>query len=185
MGLTYFKRYRMELQLGEGDISAPAPRGYRFLSWDAGLVDAHSEAKYLSFRGEIDANVFPCLGSPDGCRRLMSEISRRKGFLETATWLAIYAPGPGEPAEACGTVQGIRDSAGFGAVQNLGTTPGHRGFGLGTLLMYRALNGFRRAGLKKVCLEVTAQNEGAVHLYERMGFVPTRTVYKAVEVVYS
>ena len=67
MDLMYFKRYRMEISLA-GHSLAPLglPEGYRFEAWKPALLDAFAEAKYLSFRGEIDANVFPCLG--DGCR---------------------------------------------------------------------------------------------------------------------
>jgi ribosomal protein S18 acetylase RimI-like enzyme len=36
-----------------------------------------------------------------------------------------------------------------------------------------------------VYLEVTAQNQGAIRLYRRVGFAVIRTVYKAVEVEYS
>ena len=34
-------------------------------------------------------------------------------------------------------------------------------------------------------LEVTAQNQGAIRLYQNIGFSKARTVYKAVEVAYS
>jgi hypothetical protein len=44
------------------------------------------------------------------------------------------------------------------------------------------LRGFRQAGLRRAYLEVTAQNEGAIRLYRRLGFVKVRTVYKAVEI---
>jgi hypothetical protein len=47
------------------------------------------------------------------------------------------------------------------------------------------LGGFRQAGISRVYLEVTAQNEGAIRLYRRLGFVTVKTVYKAVEPVYS
>ena len=50
----------------------PLPAGYWFIPWDESLLEAHAEAKYLSFRLEIDANVFPCLGELHGCQRLMS-----------------------------------------------------------------------------------------------------------------
>ena len=49
----------------------------------------------------------------------------------------------------------------------------------------KALEGFRAAGLRRAYLEVTAQNDGAIRLYQRIGFVKARTVYKAVEVAYS
>ncbi|MBL8827867.1 MAG: GNAT family N-acetyltransferase, partial [Planctomycetaceae bacterium] len=78
-------------------------------------------------------------------------------------------------------VQGIRDRTGFGAIQNLGVTPEFRGHGLGSSLLLKALEGFHRAGLQRAFLEVTAQNEGAIRLYRRLGFHKARTVYKAVE----
>ena len=186
MDLTYFKRYRMEISLlGRDWTPAVLSQGYRLSSWNPALLEAFAEAKYRSFRNEIDANVFPCLGELDGCRRLMREILRKPGFLPEATWvLAGVDRGPARP-EYCGTVQGIRDNAGLGAIQNLGVAPEHRNRGLGTILMYCALRGFVRAGISRVYLEVTAQNEGAVRLYRRLGFVTVKTVYKAVEPVYS
>ncbi|MGA2033994.1 MAG: N-acetyltransferase [Thermoguttaceae bacterium] len=186
MELTYFKRYRMEVDLTGRNIAAPpVSEQYRFLPWQTSLLDNFAAAKYQSFRGEIDSIVFPCLGELDGCRRLMKEIVRKPGFLPEATWLLSFATGHPEPPEYCGTVQGIRDHDGDGAIQNLGVTPRHRNGGLGTALLFCALQGFQRAGVHCVSLEVTAQNEGALRLYRRLGFVTVKTVYKAVEAVYS
>lgn len=185
MNLTYFKRYRMEIDLAGRDLSRAAPHHYRFMQWDESLLDAFARAKYDSFRDEIDANVFPCLGELAGCRRLMGEIVRKPGFLPEATWLAVCEPGRPPLPEYCGTVQGIRRRAGLGAIQNLGITPSHRGSGLGTSLLFHSLEGFRRAGLARVYLEVTAQNDGAIRLYRRLGFTRVKTVFKAVEAAYS
>ena len=184
MGLTYFKRYRMELDLG-GPLYDPPnlPAGYAARPWQESLLEAHADAKYRSFCIEIDANVFPCLGQREGCRRLMREIARRDGFLGEATWL-LQRCDDGD-VQHCGTVQGVRDSKGYGAVQNLGIVPVHRGQGLGTVLLFHALRGFQRAGLQRAFLEVTAQNVGAVRLYRRLGFRCVRTVYKAGEVAYA
>ncbi len=184
MDLTYFKRYRMEIDLTGQDSSfseVKLPADYRFLPWSESLLDAFAEAKYRSFRGELDSNVFPCLGELAGCKRLMTEISHKSGFLPGATWLMTYEPAGRQEPEYCGTVQGIRSEAGLGAVQNLGITPAHRDRGLGTDLLFQALDGFRRAGLSRVYLEVTAQNEGAIRLYHRLGFATVRTVFKVAE----
>jgi ribosomal protein S18 acetylase RimI-like enzyme len=206
MALTYFKRYRMEFDLARLDGRRDRlPEGYRFVPWHVGLLEAHATTKYESFRHEIDANVFSCLGEYEGCYRLMTEISRKEGFLPQATWLLAYAEpsadaGLGNDHDPwarvghidsfspgsltfCGTVQGIEDRFGYGAIQNLGVVPEHRGRGLGSVLLMKALEGFRRAGLKRAYLEVTAQNEGAVRLYRRLGFSKARTVYKAVELM--
>jgi hypothetical protein len=188
MGLTYFKRFRMEIDLGRQLPEPVPPPGYRLIPWSSRILVAHAETKYASFRSEIDANVFPCLGDYDGCVRLMSEIARKDGFLSGATWLlaleAVDSDEPDdEPYGCCGTIQGIRDRSGMGAIQNLGIVPEHRGRGLGSCLMLKALEGFQRDGLRRAFLEVTAQNEGAIRLYRRLGFYKARTVYKAVETV--
>ena len=186
MGLTYFKRFRMEIDLAGRRLTGPAPpAGYRLIPWDDSLLEAHAEAKYHSFRTEIDSNVFPCLGDWSGCHRLMHEICAKQGFLPGATWLAAFCPRPGKGTEYCGTIQGLRDYAGLGAIQNLGVTPEHRGHQLGTCLLIKALEGFQASGLRRAFLEVTAQNAGAIRLYRRIGFTKARTVYKAVEVAYS
>ncbi|MFN9915238.1 MAG: GNAT family N-acetyltransferase, partial [Pirellulaceae bacterium] len=67
MVTTYFKRFRMETRLPLVDRPAPplAP-GFRLLPWSSGLVKDHARVKYESFRHEIDASVFPCLGRKDG-----------------------------------------------------------------------------------------------------------------------
>lgn len=186
MGLTYFKRFRMEVDLTRRSFDCPdlAP-GYELLAFRDSLVEAHAAAKYRSFRFELDANVFPCLGERDGCLRLMNEIVRREGFMREATWLMGFRQRQSGRLEYCGTVQGIRDRGGAGAIQNLGITPAHRGQRIGTVLMYHSLEAFRRAGLRKAFLEVTAQNVGAVRLYERLGFRKIKTVYKTAEVAYA
>ena len=177
----------MEIDLARHDFSvADTPSGYRLVPWDLSLLETHAGAKFQSFQFELDANVFPCLGEPAGCLRLMREILHKPGFLPGATWLVAYLGAGSEPPEYCGTVQGIRDLAsGMGSVQNLGVTPEHRQRGLAMVLMYKALDGFHRAGLRRACLEVTARNTAAVQLYRRLGFSKVRTVYKAVEVAYA
>src|SRR5579871_3598392 len=88
MGLTYFKRFRMEIDLRGRDFSRPRlPERFYFVPWEAASVEAHAETKYHSFRLEIDSNVFPCLGEYSGCLRLMEEIVAKNGFLPGATWL--------------------------------------------------------------------------------------------------
>lgn len=186
MVLTYFKRYRMEIDLHPWNRSVSrAPKGYEFLPWNRSLLDLHAEVKYYSFRNEIDANVFPCLGELAGCRRLMREITRKGGFLNRATWLAVTDTHDIRHREFCGTIQGIRDQAGVGAIQNLGIVPSYRDQGLGSSLLLRALQGFRESGVERVYLEVTAENEGAIRLYKRLGFRTVKTVFKVAEVAYS
>lgn len=182
---TYFKRYRMETDIsGEvADIPSP-PEGYRMLAWDAALLEAHADAKYLSFRDELDATVFPCLGERDGCLRLMREIAAKPGFLPEATWLAVFDDPQTGRLDHVGTIQGIETEIGQGSIQNLGVVPSHRGRGIGTCLLRHALEGFRRNGLRRVSLEVTADNHDAIRIYRNHGFRTVKTIFKSAEVAY-
>src|SRR3954465_6250777 len=175
MAITYYKRFRMEIDL-DGSLAPPVlPRPFGWVSWEESLVDQHAEGKYLSSRGEIAACVFPCLGDRHGCQRLMREIRRKPGFLSAATWLIA---GPGG---FVATVQGVMDRGPIGAIQNIGVVPEYRGMGLGHALVRQALEGFYQAGLRRAYLEVTAENTAAVLLYRSVGFRRSKTLYKAVD----
>jgi GNAT superfamily N-acetyltransferase len=182
MELPCVKRLRMEISLAGRDLSvSPPPRGYSFLPWESSLLEAFAQAKHRSFRNSFDINLFPCLGNVEGCRRLMSEIAAKPGFLSEATWLLVHAGDGGGRPEFCGTVQGVCDEFGLGAIQNLGVAGEHRSQGLGAALLRRALAGFRRAGITRVYLEVTADNHHALRLYRKTGFSTVRAVYKTLE----
>lgn len=179
MKSSYFKRFRMDADLAVRRGPRPMPAGYRFVPWNEALLDVHARTKFRSFRSEIDARVFPCLGDLEGCRRLMKEIRGKSGFLATATWLVVCNDAAGD-LEWCGTIQGVVDRYGSGSIQNIGVVPAHRGRGLGTSLIEQALAGFRGHGLRKATLEVTASNSRAVRLYQQLGFRKAKTVYKIV-----
>lgn len=185
MDSTYFKRFRMEADLRPGrlalDPAPDLPPGYRFVPWNEAVLDLHARTKWRSFRDEIDAIVFPCLGEAEGCRRLMREIRHKPGFLPEATWL-IARGRDADELQWCGTIQGVSERGGVGMIQNVGVVPGHRGIGLGAALVLRAMAGFGGHGLRAACLEVTAENWRAVRLYQRLGFRRTKTVYKVVDV---
>lgn len=181
MNLNYVRRFRMELQFT--DVWLPEvrlPENYFWESWSGFLVDRHAAVKLASFRSEIDATIFPCLGHSVGCRNLMLEIARHKTFLSDATWLLVYCdPQTGIVAD-CATIQGMKKRRKTGSIQNVGVIPEHRGLGLGRALLLKSLRGFRDARMKRVSLEVTAENLPAVSLYESLGFRIARTTFKAV-----
>jgi GNAT superfamily N-acetyltransferase len=171
--IAYYKRYKMEVDLAHLPPVC-LPSGFHWAAWTPQLLDAHADVLFSCFHQEIDSNVFASLSSREGCQCLMSELARKTSFLADATWLLVGPFGP------CGTVQGARERKGMGAIQNLGILAPHRGQGLGEALLVQALHGFRRCGLPKAMLEVTAQNDTAIRLYRRVGFRRAKTVYKAV-----
>jgi len=175
IAIAYFKRFRMEIDLNDLAPPPPLPEGFQLIAWDEALLETHAEVKFQSFVDEVDAVVFPSLSSRVGCNYLMREISGKAGFKPEATWLMACG------GDYCGTVQGVRERNGFGAIQNLGVVGQYRGRGLGGALLLQALHGFVRAGLGRAMLEVTAQNSAAIRLYRRLGFRCRKTLYKAVE----
>lgn len=181
MSVTYFKRYRMEVDLTRRTIRpVPLAAEYRLRPWSPELLELHGEAKYLSFHGEIDSTIFSSLASHDGCLELMQGIAAGTGFVPEATWLIETTDPSGQP-EACGTIQGVRFDPLYGAIQNVGVVPFHRGQGLGAALLTAALIGFQQVGLRRAFLDVTAKNVGAIRLYQRLGFRRTKTLYRSVE----
>ncbi len=181
--LVFFKRYRMQFDLRNHCFDDLAmPPHFRLLAWKPRLMAAHAEAKFRSFRDELDANVFPCLGDADGCLKLMSDISARRDFVPEATWLIAHSDPERDYLVNCGTVQGIMDGPDLGLIQNIGVVKSYRGLGLGSLILLRSLAGFQEVGAKVVSLEVTVQNYSAIRLYERLGFKTQKIIYKTVEV---
>ncbi len=188
MAVTYIKRYRMELRLDRmpAEVRASAMVGFEILAWSPRLIAQHAEVKWASFRDEIDAHVFPCLGDREGCRRLMREITNRHDFVPQATWLACPTGNlTSTTPAAIGTIQGLQFSQREGAIQNLGVHPNYRDIGVGRALLLAALDGFMQVGCRYVHLEVTVQNTAAVRLYERFGFNRVETLFKVAEVQFA
>ncbi len=181
MPTKYFKRLRMEINLRRTALPEPTlPEGYEWRDWHPVLTEAHSLAKWQSFDGELDGQLFASLSNLPGCRRLMSDISLRRGFVPQATWLIVQPATEFRTITPCATIQGVTRGWWTGSIQNVGVVPEHRGLGLGQALVVQSLLGFRTRGLKRVFLQVTAENSPAVELYTRIGFHHTRTTYKEV-----
>src|SRR5262245_50902541 len=151
----YFKRYRMERELRDLPPVRELPRDFEWWEWSYALVDIHAEVKFLSFRDEIDTFVFPSLGHVAGCRELMHTSSTRAEFGPEGTWMIA------RPFGACATVQGVREKR-YEAIQYVGVVSDHRGRGLGTRLLLKAVHDVRLARLSQAYLDVTARNELAL-----------------------
>lgn len=179
MSTHEYKRFRMEIDLQRFDLAVPElPDGYRWVAWKQLLCERHATVKWKAFRNDVDGRVFPCLSNMDGCRKLISEITRQPHFAPDATWLLTYHPDPHWPVEDCGAIQAVIRSSGIGSIQNVGVVKAHRGLGLGKALVLKALNGFWLAGCHKAVLEVTAINKVAAELYQSLGFEVIEVLYR-------
>ena len=188
MSNTYVRRLRMVIDFQSTPLPvARLPEEYCWVEWAPSLMPRHADVKYGCFQSERDSDVFPCLGTMAGCHRLMNDIAMHESFLPEATWMIGFQPKTGDcffdddsRFIDCATIQGIATSKKTGSIQNVGVLADHRGLGLGRSLVLKSLHGFRSRSLKRVFLEVTADNRPAVDLYKSIGFSVVRTMYKAV-----
>ncbi len=181
--LIYFKRYKMEFELDHlSDFDLTLPEDIRMIPWQEDLLRNHARVKHESFRNELDAILFPCLGQADGCLKLMNDIRKRGNFIPEATYLAAKVSAQTGALSPIGTIQGLRSAELEGSIQNVGVIPEFRGQGIAKQLLHYSLHGFLSAGCRKVTLEVTTHNTSAIRLYERVGFRTAKTVFKAAEV---
>ncbi len=179
MAVRYLKRYRMLLDTRQRALSrAVLPEEFSWVAWHPSLLTKHAAVKHDCFRQELDAHIFPALASREGCRKLLADITRHRGFLPGATWMIRIAAQEFTEETMCGMVQGIRSDTQHGAIQNLGVVTEFRGLGLGKALLLKSLAGFRQEGLTRIYLEVTAANEAAVDLYRSIGFEIVSTRYR-------
>ncbi|MFQ3649098.1 MAG: GNAT family N-acetyltransferase [Gemmataceae bacterium] len=171
--VDYHKRFRMERELS-GLPERLTPAGYTFLAWQVHWLEAHAEVLAACFAGATDAQIFPTLGSREGCLQLMTEVVRRRDFLPEATWLLVGPNGP------CGSIQALRERTGLVAIQNIGIRPEEQNRGLGRALLLHLLHALQQAGHARVQLEVTVSNTPALRLYQSLGFRRSKVVYKPV-----
>ena len=64
---------------------------------------------------------------------------------------------------------GVVDCDSF-SISQVATLPEFRGRGIGRLLIERTLRTAELAGVSKIILDVSSDNESAIHLYHKIGF---------------
>lgn len=189
MSIRYVKRIQMAFDFTQTRLDdAKLPPGFRFVPWEPALLKVHADVKHRSFRNDFDGEIFPTFQSYERCELLMHSISDSPNFLPAATLLIAYdgtatteaRNGEGDLFEYAANIQGMRHSTDVGAIQNVAVLPDYRSRGLGRALVLGSLFGFRSAGIKRVTLEVTADNDHAVRLYRHIGFQPYKVYLREI-----
>lgn len=150
-------------------VQGPVDPGMRFLPWTDSQLEPAAELIAEAYVGHVDANVTEDYRSVRGAKRFLEQTVNRGSrgrFLPEAGFVARQASSP----KLRGICLGRKVGASVGHLTQLCVAPDWRGFGIGSELLRRAVDGFQGAGCDAVSLTVTASNERAVQLYERAGF---------------
>jgi ribosomal protein S18 acetylase RimI-like enzyme len=167
--LTSFDRNFMRIDLrraalDEGHVRRPVYIDH----WN----DQHQEtAAHLiasAYSGHVDSRINDQYRTPAGARRFLYNIVQYPGcgaFFRPASFAAFEPHGP-----MCGISLASLVSQDCGHITQICVSPQAKGSGIGHELLRQSLLALREMGCRAATLTVTAANEGAVALYERVGF---------------
>ena len=145
----------------------PLPHGIALRALKREDLTAAAEIIYQSHQGSVDAALNMTYATPATCRAFVETLVVRSGCGQFDAEASRYACGPRGPL---GVLIASRLSRTNGHVCQVSVAPGAQEHGLGVALVTRALAAFRAEGLASATLSVTASNERAHRLYERLGF---------------
>ena len=151
-------RYKMKLRLAEQTSSR---------SWPCRPIspaDAQALGHLMieAYRGTID---YEGETVEQAIEEVQGMLSNKYGAFMPASSFLIEAEG--RPIAAC--LISLWQAAPL--VTDLMTHPDYQGQGLGTFLLRQSINALHAQGYEELYLFVTAGNDGAQHLYEKLGFV--------------
>jgi ribosomal protein S18 acetylase RimI-like enzyme len=141
--------------------------------WSERLQDDSARLVAAAYRGHIDSEINDQYRAPAGARRFLANIVQYPGC-GTFFAPASYAAADAQRGGLCGMSLASLVAGDVGHITQVCVAPSHRGTGLGYELLRRSLLALAAHGCRSVSLTVTAANETAVRLYERMGFTPRR-----------
>jgi ribosomal protein S18 acetylase RimI-like enzyme len=155
--------------LGEGHLRRP----FNLATWSDRYIDAAAALIAEAYDGHVDGWINDQYRSPAGAHRFLHNIVAYPGcgtFSQPASYLAFDAAS----GQLCGLSLASLVSADSGHITQICVSPSVRGTGIGHALLRHSLLALRKLECRSVGLTVTAANENAVALYERVGFRTTR-----------
>lgn len=161
----------MELDLGAVD-RLPAGRASGNIVIDGWTERKQDEAATLiaaAYQGHVDSSINDQYRSPAGARRFLLNIVQYPGcgtFFQPASYVAIDK----HSHKLAGICLASLVHADVGHITQVCVSKAVRGSGVGYELLRESLKSLRKHSCRKASLTVTAANNEAVQLYERMGF---------------
>ena len=175
-----FPRLFLEASLAQGsrpsavNLAPHPPSGAVILPWFERRQDDAAASIATSYRGHIDSQINDQYRSVAGARRFLTNIVQFPGcgsFFGPASYVAEDRT----TGTLCGVCLASLVAEGVGHITQVCVNPEYRGVGLGYELLRRSLLSLAARGCRTVSLTVTAANQSAIRLYERMGFRTRRS----------
>jgi len=173
-GAKFLSSYPRKLMIAElAGLGKMRPRWMAdkvvFDRWTERRQDETAHLIAAAYRNHLDSQINDQYRTAEGARRFLFNIVQYPGcgvFFPAAGWAAIER-GTGR---LCGISLGSLVAAEVGHVTQICVAPWARGQGVGYELLRRSLEALAQSGGRKASLTVTAANEAAMQLYERVGF---------------
>jgi ribosomal protein S18 acetylase RimI-like enzyme len=180
--LSAFERNFMRLDLRRAPLAEGRVRRQVYIErWSDQHQDATAHLIAAAYAGHADSRINDQYRSAVGARRFLHNIVQYPGcgvFFRPGSY-AAFEPGRGLLLGISLTSLVSQES---GHITQICVSPGAKGAGIGHELLRQSLLALRDAGCRSASLTVTAANQEAVKLYERVGF---RTVKRFLAYVWE
>lgn len=167
---TVFDRNFMRAELRDADLSpGKLRRSVRIERWNDQHHESAAHLIAAAYANHIDSRINDQYRSILGARRFLFNIVQFPGcgaFFRPASFAAF----DNEGGRLCGISLASLVAPESGHITQICVTPEMQGSGVGHELLRQSLATFREAGCVSASLTVTAANENAVALYQRVGF---------------
>jgi ribosomal protein S18 acetylase RimI-like enzyme len=150
-------------------IGGEAPDGYLIVPWERKHDHSAAELLHWTYRQHVDAAINDQYFSVEGATRLVENIVRQHGCgtcLQGMSRVAVHCPS--QRLVGILAVTSVRPQTAH--IPQIAIAPPFQGQGLGTALLLSSFEKLRQQGYKEISLTVTDVNEGAVRLYQALGF---------------
>ena len=172
--LRLFERNFMRIDLKRAVLGIGNVRRPMWVErWSDHYHDAAAQLIAAAYAGHIDSRINDQYRTSFGARRFLNNIVQYPGcgtFYRPASLVAFE----GMTGKLCGLSLASLLTPQSGHVTQICVSPPVRGTGIGHELMRQSLITLREMGCTSASLTVTAANEDAVALYERVGFETIR-----------
>ncbi len=172
--LSLYERNFMRIDLEHASLDEGRVRRPIYVEkWSDHYQDAAAHLIAAAYAGHVDGRINDQYRTASGARRFLYNIVQYPGcgmFYRPASYAAFEASN----GHLCGISLASLVAPACGHITQICVSPGVRGTGVGHALLRHSLATLKQLGCRSASLTVTAANEDAVNLYERVAFRTVR-----------